>query len=178
MISEPETLARTALSVCAAFQTFVGAVDAPAALARIYRGGAPDPEEDYRSELENESLYPCAFIWTPDEGWSAVHASSGVGNRYLAGGQLMVTLSRYRDMTKTDNENYTTDRDDWSTIMEQFLGQTGPGGLSVRTVQLMQTRVSTRNEQPGMAGFDKDRNDCKELSEVTFAIEWGGIGGQ
>lgn len=161
------------LSNCAAFQTLVGAADATAALDSIYRGGSPDPEEDRRSESEIETLYPAAYIWTPDEGWSCEHASTGVGNRFLTRGTLMLCIAHFSDLSLTTNANYAADMTTYSDIIEDFLKQTGPGGLYVRKVSLLDRSVSSYSETPGRSDFDPDRHRVRDLVEVTFSIEWG-----
>lgn len=177
-----ETTLKTMLSNCVAFQTYVGAADAAAALARIHRGAMPSPSDDdtedgTRSQKATLDLYPNATIWTIDYSQRGDSTTGGMST-YLPSGTLAVALAHLDTLGLTSQELYAVEMSLWDAIIPQLWDQTGAGGLAITNISTneikhrsIQSRSELSVEDPDLAYRSRD------TSEIVVLIEWGSEGG-
>lgn len=112
-ISLSEDYLRTTLANCARFRTWCGAIDVPAALARIYPCGLPEPAASPNGEIPESytaaqltALRPFALLWADEQaGWRtgrvASEAWDEAGQLYIAFEQAIDPALK-RDMAGQD----------------------------------------------------------------------------
>lgn len=100
MIQDVQDLLATTLSESVAFQDFVSAANAAAALAKVYHDVMPAPAGDRYTEVELAALRPSALIYT--ERYEDVYDATDTCWR--ASGRLVCKLRRTTPSTGTDSE--------------------------------------------------------------------------
>jgi hypothetical protein len=162
----PAQTLRTTLAACDAFQSFVDAADADAALLRIHEDGVlpPDDMKEFRVE-ELNALRPYAIIWTETIRFDA--DAFGVGNEFGGSGSMLIHLAENAPdgVTQASIEVTHQMTNDLGDIMDDLMDLAGtPGYLDITAM--------TPKELPGWGG-EADAAGQGLYIAADLAVDWG-----
>jgi hypothetical protein len=170
-ISLAEEYLKTQLANVAAFQTFVSAANAAAALLSIYNDALPAPAaaNGVYTKAELVALHPYAVVETdPEGGYEMTFAAMGSGgHEYLDSGRIILRMVR---IVPADTSIQDAERG-WKNTVGQIMDGLfdlagGAGYLAITGIALV-----------GLHRFHPDDEvDMGDAQGATIAVDWGSEG--
>lgn len=169
MIQEVQELLRVSLANSAAFQTFVGAANATAALAKIYHDAWPKPTTGATHTLaEITALRPSAIIYTEeDQGFTVERDASGASDwDRKNSGRLVAVL--FRNVPEADRNNLTKVATDFRTTVGAIIDELMDQSVTAGRLHIQRITAS------GPWRTAKERLQAEgDAQAFELMIEWG-----
>ena len=168
-ISRADTLLAASLAACARWQSMVGAVAAPAALARIHFGALPPPDarrQEY-SLAELAALRPFAIVFADEDTTLTLrHKSTGTRRRFHDEGLVKFYIERDvpAELALDPAELDRRFKNDAGVLMQELCALAGLAGY------LAINEITGR----GPLRSDKDEVTGKgDYQHFYFDVQWG-----
>jgi len=170
--SVAEAALATVLSECAAYQSFLGAVNSTAALARTFFGALDLPAGDEHDDIENLANVPYGLITTLST--RTVHVANGSGLQTTNSGELRLELVTFDDPDITPQENYRRHMNLWGALPSQIFSQIDPGHvLSITAIDTSNEReLPPDGEATGLGNQDDEDDPYAARWHRTLTVSW------